>query len=79
MEVWNRYNGEEIQFEYDNEIRFDGTYFYLNVKSDRIGDIREELGLQRFRFGDLGADMQRYHITIGNCKNEQYRNSNKED
>lgn len=74
LDVWNRYQGESVPFQYDNEIRFDGTYFYLNVQSDRIGDIREELGLPRFRFGDLGADKRCYHITIGNCKNA-YRKS----
>jgi len=69
MEVWNKYNGELIPFSYDSSIRFDGTYFYLNVQSERIGDIREELGLPRFRFGDLGADKRCYHVTIANVKN----------
>ena len=69
LDVWNKYQGEEVLFEYDNKVCFDGTYFYLNVQSNRIGDIREELGLPRFRFGDLGADKRCYHITIGNCKN----------
>jgi hypothetical protein len=69
MEAWNKYEGEEVSIQYGNEIGFDGIYYYLNVMSDRIGDIREELGLPRFRFGDLGADRCCYHITIGNCKN----------
>lgn len=68
LDVWSKYQGEIIPFKYDNEICFDGTYFYLRVQSDRIGDIREELGLPRFRFGDLGADKQCYHISIGNVK-----------
>lgn len=79
MDVWAKYDGEEVSFQYDNEVRFDGTYFYLNVQSDRIGDIREELGLPRFRFGDLGSDKKCYHITIGNVKNERNRNSIQED
>ncbi len=69
MAVWSKYQGEVVPFEYENEICFDGTYFYLKVRSDRIGDIREELGLPRFRFGDLGADKGCYHISIGNVKN----------
>jgi hypothetical protein len=69
MEVWNKYNGELVPFSYDSSIRFDGTYFYLNVQSERIGDIREELGLPRFRFGDLGADKRCYHVSIANVKN----------
>lgn len=78
MDVWSKYEGEVIPFQYENEIRFDGTYFYLNVQSDRIGDIREELGLPRFRFGDLGADNCCYHITIGNVKDAN-RYSGKEN
>lgn len=69
MDVWNRYNLETVPFIYDTEVHFDGTYFYLNVQSEKIGDIREELGLPRFRFGELGADKRCYHISIGNVKN----------
>lgn len=69
MDVWGKYEGEIIPFVYDSEVHFDGTYFYLNVQSNRIGDIREELGLPRFRFGDLGAEKHCYHISIGNVKN----------
>lgn len=69
--VWNKYNGEEISFKYDNQIRTDGTYWYLNAYSEKIGDIREELGLPRFRFGELGAERSSYHITIGNVKHQK--------
>ena len=64
MASWGKYEGEEIPFVYENQIHTDGNYWYLNVQSDRIGDIREELGLPRFRFGDRNY----YHITIGNVK-----------
>lgn len=74
MTAWGKHNGEEIPFTYDNFIYNDGTYWYLNVQSDRIGDIREELGLPRFRFGELGADRRCYHLTIGNVKNERTKN-----
>jgi len=69
MKVWNRYNGELVPFSYDSTVNFDGIYFYLNVQSERIGDIREELGLPRFRFGDLGAQKRCYHLTVANVKN----------
>lgn len=71
MSVWGKYEGQEIPFTYDNHVYNDKTYWYLNVQSDRIGDIREELGLPRFRSGELGADRKSYHITIGNSKNNQ--------
>ena len=66
MDFWNRYAGEVIEFEYDNTVCTDGKYYYLQAWSERSGDIREELGLRRFRFNDL--EDSSYHITIGNCK-----------
>jgi len=71
MSAWGKYEGQEIPFTYDNQVYSDKTYWYLNVQSDRIGDIREELGLPRFRLGELGADRKSYHITIANSKNNQ--------
>lgn len=79
MSVWGKYEGEIIPFTYENEILTNGIYWYLNVQSNRIGYIREELGLPRFRFGDLGSDKKCYHITIGNVKNERNRHSIQED
>ena len=60
--VWGKYEGERIMFEYVPKVEMSRVYFYLNAFSDQIGDIREELGLPRFRFSD------HYHITIGNLK-----------
>ncbi len=68
MDAWGKYEGEQIEFDYQDEVLNDGTYFYLRVKSERLGDIREELGLPRYRFGDLGADMKCYHVTVANMK-----------
>ena len=70
MNVWGKYEGEEIPFTYDNHVYNDANYWYLNVQSDRIGDIREELGLPRFRFGEIGSNRNGYHITIANNKNK---------
>lgn len=66
QEVWGKYEGEMIPFTYDSEIHFDGLYYYLNINSERVGDIREELGLPRYRFDDN----KKYHITIGNAKSQ---------
>ena len=62
---WKRHDGEKIEFSYSGIVNFDGTYFYLDVQSKRLGDIRDGLGMPRFRFDDN----QCYHITIGNMKN----------
>ena len=70
LEAWGKYEGEKVSFEYEPQIKFDAPYYYLDAWSDRIGDIREELGLPRFRHTDLGkAPFQSYHITLGNIKN----------
>jgi hypothetical protein len=63
MAYFGKYEGEEINFEYDTQIRFDGKYYYLQVYSKRIENIRLELGLPKFRRDNC------YHITIGNNKN----------
>jgi hypothetical protein len=60
---WGKYEGELIEFEYSGIIKFDGKYYYLDAYSDRIGKIREELGLSFYRMG-----FDSYHITIGNAK-----------
>lgn len=67
-DLWKKYEGKKINFSYSNVVNFDGTYFYLDAQSDQIGDIREELGLPRFRTNELGASRGCYHITIGNAK-----------
>lgn len=62
MAAFGKYEGEEIKFHYDNQVYFDKKYFYLKAYSERIGEIREELGLSKYRMNDC------YHITIGNTK-----------
>lgn len=59
-----RHDGEIVEFYYDNDIKHDNLYYYLNVSSDRIGYLRLEMGLSRFRF----SDNPYYHMTIGNVK-----------
>ena len=70
MSVWKKHQGLNVNFFYDNEIQSDGKYFWLNVQSEDIEKIREELGLPKFRddrkFG--GILRKEYHITIANIK-----------
>ena len=70
MEFWGRYEGRRIGFSYSPIIQRDDKYFWLNAYSEEIGDIREELGLPRFRDDSLFGGIKRneYHITIGNIK-----------
>ena len=70
LDLWGKHEGRKILIDYDPYIYYVQPYFYLNAQSNEIGDIREELGLPRFRddraFG--GVLRYEYHITIANTK-----------
>ena len=69
MSFWGKYEGELIKVSYENFIKFAYPYFYLDAYSERIGEIREELGLSRYRIPHPDSPYyNRYHITIGNVK-----------
>lgn len=55
-----------VDIYYSPVIYYKEPYFWLNCWSEEIGNIREELGLKRYRFEDENPS---YHITIGNIKN----------
>jgi len=59
----DKYDGMEVEFEYDPVTYFHHPYFFHDVFSRDIGDIRESLGMLRYRDG-----FDRYHFTIGNVK-----------
>lgn len=61
---WDK-KGEIVRFIYDGVIHFRNPYFYLNVWSEDIKKIREELGLPQYRDG-----FRCYHITLGNVKED---------
>jgi len=64
MDIWGQHQGEIVVFQYHPEIHCDGSYWHLNATSQRIGEIREELGLPKFRF----RERECYHISLGNTK-----------
>lgn len=66
--AWKKHEGEVVEILYDNHIHFDGRYYYLDVWSTRIGDLREELGLSRYRTTLAGQSLECYHLTVGNVK-----------
>lgn len=70
LEHWGKYDGEEVEFNYDPEIHIDKTYYWLNVWCDRLVTVREELGLppkSRWTRPPSGG-FQCFHVTIGNKK-----------
>jgi hypothetical protein len=64
IEMWEKYSGEEVVFEYDPTIKTNGEYYWLDVQCERLLDIREEMGLPRLYQFDNGETMN-LHLTIG--------------
>lgn len=62
-EFWNKYEGQEIEFEYDPNVVSDEKYFWLNVQCEQLKIIRVELGLTAYPWW-----VNKYHITIANTK-----------
>jgi hypothetical protein len=61
--IWTKYQNEEIEFEYTNEISTNGEHFWLPVHCNRLLDIREEMGLVRNPEFSL-------HLTIARLREE---------
>ena len=60
----------EINFEYDNFIYEDGTYFWLQVRAPALERFRTDLGLPAHSAITRSPDGQHdFHITLGNKKN----------
>lgn len=69
MEHWGKYEGLDIYFEYSNIIRWGTIYYWLDAYSDRLTEIRLELGLQRTTALSRPPDGREcFHITLGNVK-----------
>ena len=66
---WGAYEGEEIEFQYRNDIQYDETYCWIPAYSARLSGIRTELGLPPFRrIKRPEHEDPSYHITLGNFK-----------
>ena len=69
-EHWGKYEGEEIDFEYDTHIHHGKVYWWLNAFSTRLEEIRIELGLPVSSEYTRPPDsyLKVFHITLGNTK-----------
>ena len=65
VSAWSKYQGEEVDFRIKHEVRQSGDttgwdrpehYWFVNIFSQRLSDIRQELGF---------VPKDKYHITIG--------------
>ena len=77
ISAWGKYEGERVDFLYENEIVHGKRYFWLRVISKRLEEIRAELGLGLERsktITDASYDeppqgyVKFWHITIANNK-----------
>ena len=71
MEKWRFHDGEEIKFDYDGIIQSGKVYYWLNVFSKRLEEIRTELGLPVSSEYTRPPDgfTKCFHTTLGNLKN----------
>lgn len=70
LEFWGKYEGEKINFFYQNIIYNGEIYYWLDVYCARFEEIRTELGLINYWKYDLPLTgfQKIFHITIGNIK-----------
>ena len=70
IDKFGLHEGREVQFTYDPVIYYCPKYWWIEVSSPELEDIRLELGLRRFR-SHFSPDIRGFfgfHITIGNTK-----------
>ncbi len=75
FEYWNKYNGKEVEFLYDNYIYNGEVYYWLNVFSEELERIKIELVSNSPQILNLPKNPEYYqdgrykfHITLGNIK-----------
>ncbi|PCJ96638.1 MAG: hypothetical protein COA52_01135 [Hyphomicrobiales bacterium] len=56
QKLWKKYNYDEVEFEYSNQIQKHWKFYSLPVKCEYFNFIRKELGLN---------EIETFHITIG--------------
>lgn len=68
-DLWGRYQGRQVCFDYSPEIRNDETYWWLNCYAQVLTDIRLELGLPAsYHLTRPPSGEECFHTTIGNRK-----------
>lgn len=77
ISVWGKYEGEEVEFQYEHNVRQDNVYYWIDAYSTRLEEIRTELGLHNAPLHPATYHTpmpegypytKRFHITIGNIK-----------
>jgi hypothetical protein len=70
MENWGKYDGQPVEFFYSNIVHRGTVYWWLNAFSNRLEEIRLELGLPVSSPYTRPPDgfEKCFHITLGNSK-----------
>lgn len=69
LDLWGNHEGERIEFEYESTIFQDEIYFWLRCYSQRLIEIRQELGLSDLSDLARPPDLfDSFHTTIANKK-----------
>lgn len=68
--AWGKHEGEQVEFLYDPDIQRDARYWWMNVFSTQLEEIRKELGLpvtSPYTLPPSGFE-KCFHMTLGNRK-----------
>ena len=70
IELWRKYEGQKIEFNYNPVVHEGSVYFWLNVFCQQLEKIRVELGLEIHSPYTLPPEgfVHCFHCTIGNKK-----------
>jgi hypothetical protein len=70
LDAWGKYEGQEVEFTYDSEIKNGTVYYWLNCFSTKLEKVRTELGLPVSSEYTRPPDSwtKCFHMTIGNIK-----------
>lgn len=68
-EAWNKYKNEKVPFTYSNKIYRVHWFFCVDVYSERLEEIRTELGLSRI-------PKHGFHLTIGRMNKQYLKDAN---
>lgn len=72
LNVWGKHEGKEVEFFYSNEIEHGTVYWWLNVFSKQLEEIRLELGLNVLSLYTKPPEgwNKTFHLTLANCKGQ---------